>query len=43
MMTTNTAQTLRSTTERSRYSAKSGTVYAPERRKGADTNRTSAR
>ena len=43
MSTTNTAHTRRSAPDRSRNSAKSGTVYAPERRSGADTNSTSAR
>ena len=43
MTTTTSIATLRSVAEPVRNSAKSGTVYAPERRSGAATNSSSPR
>src|ERR671917_2176621 len=43
MMITNTVQILRNGAELNRSSAKSGRVYAPDRRSGAATNSSSAR
>jgi hypothetical protein len=43
MITTRPVAIRRACTDRSRASAKSGSVYAPERRSGAATNSSSAR
>ncbi len=43
MSTTSTLDTRRTAIDSSRASAKSGSVYAPDRRSGADTSTSSTR